>query len=92
MEETSIQLPLDCRRLPKPAASDMMEAGKENHIMDYEKTGALIQAARIEKEMTQAQLAELLGITDKAISKWERRKSFPDVTMLDAAERDRASV
>ena len=40
--------------------------------MDYEKTGNLIQEARIEKEMTQAQLAELLGVTDKAISKWER--------------------
>lgn len=50
--------------------------------MDYEKTGNLIQEARIEKEMTQAQLAELLGVTDKAISKWERGKSFPDVAML----------
>jgi len=50
--------------------------------MDYEKTGALIQETRIKKGMTQAQLAECLGVTDKAISKWERGKSFPDVAML----------
>ncbi len=50
--------------------------------MNYEKTGLLIQETRKEKNLTQAQLADMLGVTDRAISKWERAKSFPDVAML----------
>ena len=50
--------------------------------MDYEKTGRLIQELRKEKEMTQMSLADKLGVTDRAVSKWERGKSFPDVSML----------
>lgn len=37
---------------------------------------------RKEKGMTQQQLAEKLYITDKAVSKWERGLSFPDITIL----------
>ena len=47
--------------------------------MDYERTGNLIQKLRKEKNMTQVQLAELLGVTDRAISKWETGKGFADV-------------
>lgn len=50
--------------------------------MDYEKTGSFIAAKRKEKGMTQKNLAELLGVTDRAVSKWERAKSFPDVQIL----------
>lgn len=50
--------------------------------MDYEKTGRLIQELRKEKELTQMSLADKLGVTDRAVSKWERGKSFPDVSML----------
>ena len=50
--------------------------------MDYERTGNLIQKLRKEKNMTQVQLAELLGVTDRAISKWETGKGFPDVSVL----------
>lgn len=50
--------------------------------MDYKKTAELIQSARKEKGLTQLQLAEILGVTDRAVSKWERAKSFPDVAML----------
>lgn len=50
--------------------------------MDYEKTGKLIQELRKEKELTQMSLASKLGVTDRAVSKWERGKSFPDVSML----------
>ena len=50
--------------------------------MNYEKTGRLIQELRKEKEMTQMSLADKLGVTDRAVSKWERGKSFPDVSML----------
>jgi len=50
--------------------------------MDYRKTAELIQSARKEKGLTQRELADLLGVTDRAVSKWERAKSFPDVSML----------
>ncbi len=52
------------------------------NTIDYEKTGILIQEARKAKGMTQLQLAEVLGVTDRAVSKWERGKSFPDVGIL----------
>lgn len=40
--------------------------------MDNVKTGVLVKQLRKEKEMTQKQLADLLHITDRAVSKWER--------------------
>ena len=50
--------------------------------MDPAQTGHFITYLRKEKQMTQKDLASLLGITDKAVSKWERGLSFPDVTLL----------
>ena len=50
--------------------------------MDAMKTGRLIAKKRKEKNMSQRELAEYLHITDKAISKWERGLSFPDITVL----------
>ena len=44
--------------------------------------GTYIRSLRIKKGMTQAQLAELLNVTDKAVSKWERDLSYPDITIL----------
>lgn len=41
--------------------------------------GVLITELRKEKGMTQAQLAEKMGVTDKAVSKWERDLSCPDI-------------
>ena len=41
-----------------------------------------ISALRREEGMTQAELAEKLNYTDKAVSKWERGESIPDVTVL----------
>ena len=51
--------------------------------MNAEKTGALIAQVRREKNMTQRELAELLHVTDRAVSKWERGLSFPDVGLLE---------
>lgn len=50
--------------------------------MEYEKTGKLIQELRKEKGLTQMALSEKLGVTDRAVSKWERGKSFPDISIL----------
>ncbi len=46
--------------------------------MDQIKTGKLIASCRKEQGMTQAVLAEKLGISDRAVSKWETGKSLPD--------------
>lgn len=44
--------------------------------------GDTVAALRKEKGMTQLELAEKMGVTDKAVSKWERDLSFPDVGSL----------
>ena len=44
--------------------------------------GNMVAALRKEKEMTQLELAEKMGVTDKAVSKWERDLSFPDVSSI----------
>lgn len=55
--------------------------------MDNKKFGDFIKELRKEKQLTQKELGEKLNITDKAISKWERRLSFPDIAVLkDLAE------
>ena len=51
--------------------------------MEKEKTGQLISELRKEKGLTQKQLADALNVTDKAVSKWERGLSFPDISMLE---------
>lgn len=52
--------------------------------MDNLKFGNFIKSLRKEKNMTQKDLAKKIGLTDKAISKWERGLSFPDITMLNS--------
>ncbi len=44
--------------------------------------GENIKQLRRSKGMTQEQLAEILNISNAAVSKWERGDSFPDITML----------
>ena len=46
-------------------------------------TGAVIRKMREQKKMTQLKLAEMLGVTDKTISKWETGKGYPDITLLE---------
>jgi len=50
--------------------------------MDQIKIGRFISAQRKEKGYTQAALAEKLGITDRAVSKWETGKSLPDSSIM----------
>jgi len=50
--------------------------------MDARKTGRFIAEKRKERNLSQRDLADFLHITDKAISKWERGLSFPDITVL----------
>ena len=55
---------------------------KEGSMLDQEKTGNYIAEKRKQLGLTQKQLAEQVGLTDKAVSKWERGKSVPDSTMI----------
>lgn len=50
--------------------------------MQQEKIGLLIATKRKEKGLTQEQLAEQVGVTNKAVSKWETGKSMPDVSII----------
>ncbi len=56
-------------------------------------TGAVIRELREKNKMTQLQLAEKLGVSDKSVSKWETGKGYPDITLLEPiAEAFRISV
>lgn len=50
--------------------------------MDCRKSGRVILTLRKEKGMTQKQVAEAIGISDKTVSKWERGFGCPDVSLL----------
>ena len=50
--------------------------------MDQQRIGSFIADCRKKKGLTQMQLAELLGITDRAVSKWETGRSLPDASLM----------
>ncbi|MEY8432508.1 helix-turn-helix transcriptional regulator [Lachnospiraceae bacterium 48-42] len=50
--------------------------------MNQEKIGKFIAECRKEKNLTQLQLAEMLNISNRAVSKWETGKSCPDVSIM----------
>ena len=50
--------------------------------MDQIKIGAFIAERRKLKKLTQAKLGEVLGVSDRAVSKWERGISMPDVSLM----------
>lgn len=56
--------------------------------MNYDKIGSFIQQKRKDKGLTQKQLAEKLGVTDRAISKWERGQGCPDVSILEILSKE----
>ncbi|MGI5963169.1 MAG: helix-turn-helix domain-containing protein [Lawsonibacter sp.] len=51
--------------------------------MDNYKFGAFVAQLRKEQNLTQKELADRLHVTDKAVSKWETGKGFPDVKLLE---------
>ena len=46
-------------------------------------TGAMIRRLREEKKITQQQMADAIGVSDKAISKWETGRGYPDITLIE---------
>lgn len=51
--------------------------------MNQEKTGKFILEIRKEKNMTQRELADKIGVTDRAISKWENGRGMPDLSLME---------
>ena len=51
--------------------------------MDTYVTGSTIKSLREKKRITQAQLADVLGVSGKAVSKWETGKGLPDITLIE---------
>ena len=51
--------------------------------MDTYVTGATIKQLREAKGLTQAELADRIGVSGKAVSKWETAKGLPDITLLE---------
>lgn len=50
--------------------------------MNQEKIGKFFSLLRKENNMTQKELAEKMGVTDKSISRWENGKTMPDISIL----------
>lgn len=56
--------------------------------MDSRKTGLFIAKLRSEKGLTQRELADKVGVTDKAVSKWECGRGFPDIGILEILSKE----
>ena len=52
--------------------------------MDINKISKFIATARTETGLTQKDLADKIGVSDKTISKWETGKSLPDISYYEA--------
>ena len=52
--------------------------------MDTYITGAVIKRLREEKNLTQSELAQKIGVSSKAVSKWETGKGLPDISLIEA--------
>lgn len=51
--------------------------------MEAKELGRFIAGMRKEKKMMQAELAEQIHVTDKAVSRWERGLGFPDIQTIE---------
>ena len=56
--------------------------GSANQRMMLEKLADNLRAEREKLGITQTQLAEMLGVTPQAVSKWENARSYPDIETL----------
>ena len=50
--------------------------------MQSNKVGSAIWKARLEHKITQKELAKYLGVSDKAVSRWERGAGYPNITLI----------
>ena len=69
-------------RLHRPGKYDRLGARKDVGFMNTYVTSATIKQLREARNLTQAELAERIGVSSKTISKWETAKGLPDVSLL----------
>ena len=50
--------------------------------MDQKKTGRFLKVLRKEKDITQEELAEVLGVSSRTVSRWETGSNMPDISLL----------
>ena len=62
----------------------VLENQERGLIMNQEKIGKFIAECRKQKNLTQEQLSEILGVSSKSVSRWENGKTLPDYTVLDS--------
>lgn len=60
----------------------MLEAAKEVIATDQQKIGRFFKALRKENNLTQEQLAERLGVSNRSVSRWETGNNLPDLDLL----------
>lgn len=53
------------------------------HMNQY-LTGAVIKELREKNNLTQSELAAILNVSDKTVSKWETAKGYPDISLLES--------
>lgn len=56
--------------------------------MNQERIGKFIAEQRKEKNMTQEELASIMGVTDKSISRWENGRTMPDLSMISTLAKE----
>ena len=61
-----------------------LETQERRTIMNQEKIGAFLAECRKQKNLTQEQLSEILGVSSKSVSRWENGITLPDYTVLDS--------
>ena len=55
---------------------------ERSRMMEQQKIGQLLKELRKEKGLTQAQLAEQFGVSDRSVSRWETGTTLPDLSVL----------
>lgn len=50
--------------------------------MDQQKTGSFLRELRKEKDITQEEFAEIMGVSNRAVSRWETGRNMPDLSIL----------
>lgn len=73
---------MDCHSRPQHVTFRVEKTSQKGVCMDKIKTGELIKNKRIEKGYTQLELEDLLGVSNKAVSRWENGDSSPDIGIL----------
>lgn len=67
---------------------NLLKIWKVGIFMNREEIGMFIATLRKEKKLTQEELAERLGVTNKTISRWETGKYMPDLSLLSELSKE----